>query len=102
MYTYDKNDKSYTFSMDELDIDKIIDASGADSHKGHDTNNITEDTADSQENNINDLNENKKHKEIEFINGGNDLDISPVTDYLEIEKPKSDKKENIIVPKHNK
>ena len=98
MYTYDKNDKSYTFSMDELDIDKIIDTSGADP----DTNNNTEDSADSQENNINDLNENKKHKEIEVINGGNDLDISPVTDYLEIEKPKSDKKENIIVPKHNK
>ena len=98
MYTYDKNDKSYTFSMDELDIDKIIDASGADP----DTKNNTEDSADSQENNINDLNENKKHKEIEVINGGNDLDISPVTDYLEIEKPKSDKKENIIVPKHNK
>ena len=25
MYTYNKNDKSYTFSADELDIDKIID-----------------------------------------------------------------------------
>ena len=24
MYTYNKNDKSYTFSSDELDIDKIV------------------------------------------------------------------------------
>ena len=41
------------------------------------------------------------HKKIEVINGGNDLDISPVTDYIEVEKPKNEKKENIIIPESN-
>ena len=31
MYTYNKNDKSYTFSFDELDIEKLIDANENDS-----------------------------------------------------------------------
>ena len=76
MYTYNKNDKTYTFSSDELDIDSII-ASGDDKN----TNNL-ENQEDNEEN------EQKRPKKIEVINGGNDLDISPVSNYIEVEKPK--------------
>ncbi len=39
-------------------------------------------------------------KKIEIVSGdGKDLNISPVTDYINIEKPKKDKeKKNIIIP----
>lgn len=90
MYTYNKNDKTYTFSSDELDIDSII-ASGDDK----DTNN-PENQEDNEEN------EHKRPKKIEVINGGNDLDISPVSNYIEVEKPKNEKKENIVIPEDNK
>ena len=90
MYTYNKNDKTYTFSSDELDIDSII-ASGDDKN----TNNL-ENQEDNEEN------EHKRPKKIEVINGGNDLDISPVSNYIEVEKPKNEKKENIVIPEDNK
>lgn len=39
-------------------------------------------------------------KKIEVITGdGKDLDISPVYQHLEVEKPKNEKKENIVIPK---
>ena len=44
----------------------------------------------------------EKPRNIEVINGGNDLNISPVSEYIEIEKPKNDKKENIVVPEDKK
>ena len=47
-------------------------------------------------------NSNKKPAKIEVINGGNDLEISPVSDYLEIEKPRAEKKENIVIPEEKK
>ena len=84
MYTYNKDDKSYTFSSDELDIESLID------------------TINGDENNDENENKNSKPKKIEVINGGNDLDISPATDYIEVEKPKQEKKENIIIPEDNK
>lgn len=90
MYTYNKNDKTYTFSSDELDIDSII-ASGDDKNT---------DNLENQEEN--DVNEQKRPKKIEVINGGNDLDISPVSNYIEVEKPKNEKKENIVIPEDNK
>ncbi len=84
MYTYNKDDKSYTFSSDELDIESLID------------------TINGDENNDENENKHSKPKKIEVINGGNDLDISPATDYIEVEKPKQEKKENIIIPEDNK
>ena len=80
MYTYNKDDKSYTFSSDELDIDAII--------------NLEESGDNPKENE----DKHQKPKKIEVINGGNDLDISPVSDYLEVEKPKNEKKDNIVIP----
>lgn len=42
-------------------------------------------------------------KKIEVINGmGEDLDISDVSEYLEIQKPKENKKENIVIPEEKK
>ena len=43
-------------------------------------------------------------KKIEVVSGdGKDLDISPVYEHLEIEKPREDnKKKNIIIPKEKK
>lgn len=84
MYTYNKDDKSYTFSFDDLDIDTIIDS-----------------TPEEEENSNKRKISKTPHKKIEVINGGNDLDISPATDYIEIEKPKNEKKENIIIPENN-
>ncbi len=84
MYTYNKNDKTYTFSSDELEIENLIDVD------------IDKDKDEKEE---------EHHdvpKNIEVINGGNDLEISPVTDYLEVEKPKQEKKENIVIPEDNK
>lgn len=45
-----------------------------------------------------------EQKEIEVVNGdGKDLDISPVYQHLEVEKPKEEKsKENIIIPEEKK
>ena len=80
MYTYNKDDNSYTFSSDELDINAII--------------NLEESGDKPKEN----KNTNQKPKKIEVINGGNDLDISPVSDYLEVEKPKNEKRDNIVIP----
>lgn len=46
--------------------------------------------------------ENKK-KKIEVIKGKGDLDISPVTTHLEVEKPKKkDNKDKIIIPTEKK
>lgn len=42
-------------------------------------------------------------KKIEVINGkGEDLTISGVSEYLEVQKPKEDKKENIVIPQEKK
>lgn len=42
-------------------------------------------------------------KKIEVVTGdGKDLDISPVYQHLEVEKPKEEKKENIIIPEEKK
>lgn len=89
MYTYNKNDKSYSFSPDDLDIDNLV----AEIEDKNEKENINQ--ADSVDEDTN------KHKKIEVINGGNDLEISPVTDYIEIEKPKNEKKENIVIPENN-
>ena len=128
MYTYNKNDKSYTFSADELDIDKIIDTASDkditndednsnsnsnldDSNNYNDANNSSDSNLNSnpdENNNIedssddSDFSEHKRPRKIEVINGGNDLDISPVTNYIEVEKPRNEKKENIVIPKNNK
>ena len=213
MYTYNKNDKSYTFSSDELDIDKIVDTVQLDSDENleisqessfteidnsdsdkyadntnnspnvedtlnttdtssdsnssdttstsdFDNNSSTSNTSDASKNsstsntsdasknsstsstsdasknsgtsntsdvsnnsstsntsdasnnsstsNTSDASDNsdqpvrEKPRKIEVINGGNDLDISPVTNYIEVEKPRNEKKENIVIPKNNK
>ncbi len=84
MYTYNKKDNSYTFSTD--DIENLLDIE-VDKPESNETNNDEPNNAP---------------KKIEVINGGNDLDISPVTDYLEVEKPRNEKKENIIIPEEKK
>lgn len=90
MYTYNKDDKSYTFSSDDLDLEKLFDIDENNKEKDFDT--------EDDENNLH----HEKQKKIEVINGGNDLDISPVSNYIEIEKPKNDKKENIVIPEDKK
>lgn len=84
MYTYNKKDNSYTFSTD--DIENLLDIE------------IDKPENDKENNEA----PNNSPKKIEVINGGNDLDISPVTNYLEVEKPKNEKKENIIIPEEKK
>ena len=38
-------------------------------------------------------------KKIEVVSGnGKNLDISPVSEYIEVEKPREEKKDNIIIP----
>lgn len=88
MYTYNKNDKSYTFSSDELDIDNLVNLE-------NDSNSENTIETDSKPEEI-------KKKKIEVINGGNDLNISPVSNYIEIEKPKNTKRENIVIPEDKK
>lgn len=47
--------------------------------------------------------EEKKNKKIEVVSGGNDLNISPVYDHIDIEKPKENKeKKNVVIPKEKK
>ncbi len=42
-------------------------------------------------------------RKIEVINGnGDDLEISPVYDHLDIEKPNTEKKKEIVIPKEKK
>lgn len=94
MYTYNKNDKSYTFSFDNLDVDNLIISNNDD-----DLNNSEN---EAEEENMSNNSESNTHKKIEVINGGNDLDISPVSNYIEVEKPKNEKKENIVIPEDNK
>lgn len=99
MYTYNKNDKTYTFSSDDLKPEDLIDTKNdinVDNKKQ--AINETQENSDFQEETI----IQKTPKNIEVINGGNDLNISPVSEYIEIEKPKNDKKENIIIPEDKK
>lgn len=93
MYTYNKDDKSYTFSSDDLNIQDLIDT---DNNSNDNTDNDIK--VDENDENISQ----EKPRNIEVINGGNDLNISPVSEYIEIEKPKNDKKENIVVPEDKK
>ena len=109
MYTYNKNDKSYTFSTDDLDIDKIVEQEVlisediSQSNNENSENNDTNTSSSNEDQTIKEVsNEENKPRKIEVINGGNDLDISPVTNYIEVEKPKNEKKENIVIPKNNK
>ena len=48
------------------------------------------------------MKEESKNKKIEIISGnGKDLNISPVYDHIDIEKPKEDKeKKKIIIPEN--
>ncbi len=48
--------------------------------------------------------EEKKNKKIEIVSGnGKDLNISPVYDHIDIEKPKDDKeKKKVVIPKEKK
>ena len=94
MYTYNKNDKSYTFSFDEVDIDKMVELS--------EDNNIKNDDINDNNHSENNTEYKKPHKKIEVINGGNDLDISPVSEYIEVEKQKNEKKESIVIAEDNK
>ena len=42
-------------------------------------------------------------KEIKVVNGnGDELEISPVYDHLDIEKPNTEKKKEIVIPKEKK
>ncbi len=44
-----------------------------------------------------------KNKKIKVVSGNGKIDISPVYDHLEIEKPKiEEKKKNIIIPEEKK
>lgn len=97
MYTYNKNDKSYTFSFDDIDIDKMVELNEDDNINNE--NNSDNENNESTENNVE---HRRPPRKIEVINGGNDLDISPVTDYIEAEKPKNERKENIVIPEDNK
>lgn len=46
---------------------------------------------------------NNKSKEIKVVEGNGDIEISPVSSHLEIQKPKNkQKKEDIIIPKEKK
>ena len=113
MYTYNKNDKSYTFSFDDIDIDKMVELNENDSIDNENKQENEDITNDSSKNTNQDnhsknevteeLTEHRRPpKKIEVINGGNDLDISPVTDYIEVEKPKNEKRDNIVLPEDKK
>ena len=107
MYTYNKDDKSYTFSSDDLDIEGLLGATIDDDKNNDETevnNNEVEESDYSSDFDIDSENslDSNRPKKIEVINGGNDLDISPVSNYLEVGKPKNEKKENIIIPEDNK
>jgi len=42
-------------------------------------------------------------KKIKVVTGdGKNLEISPVYEHLEVEKPKDEKKENIVIPEEKK
>lgn len=113
MYTYNKNDKSYTFSFDDIDIDKMVELNennNIDNENKQENEDIIEDSNKSTNEDSNSKNEVTEDpvehrippKKIEVINGGNDLDISPATDYIEVEKPKNEKRENIVIPEDKK
>ena len=43
------------------------------------------------------------NRKIEVVNGnGDDLEISPVYDHLDIEKPNTEKKKEIVIPNEKK
>lgn len=49
------------------------------------------------------MSDDKENKEIKVINGnGDELEISPVYDHLDIEKPDTKKKKEIVIPKTKK
>lgn len=49
------------------------------------------------------MSDDKEDKEIKVVNGnGDELEISPVYDHLDIEKPDTKKKKEIVIPKIKK
>lgn len=50
----------------------------------------------------NEIQEKKEPQKIEVITGNGDLNISPVYDHIEVEKPKAKKKETILIPEVKK
>ena len=107
MYTYNKDDKSYTFSSDDLDIENLLNITVDDDKNSNKTEVNNKDEEQSNHSSDFDItseysSESNGPKKIEVIDGGNDLDISPVSNYIEVEKPKNEKKENIIIPEDNK
>lgn len=49
------------------------------------------------------MSDDKENKEIKVVNGnGDELEISPVYDHLDIEKPDTKKKKEIVIPKIKK
>ena len=41
-------------------------------------------------------------KDLEIVDGDGDLDISPVSEYIEIEKPKEKINDEIVIPEEKK
>ena len=95
MYTYNKNDNSYTFSSD--DLENLVDIEIEPDNNG-------EEKEDEEEENNEVTEIHEKPKKIQVINGGNDLDISPVYEHIDAAKPKINEKKpkNIIVPSEKK
>lgn len=73
----------------------------ADSNIDHNSENLKK--QDLPISNNNDANNYEPPKKIEVItDNGKNLNISDVSEYIEVEKPKEEKKENIIIPKEKK
>lgn len=53
---------------------------------------------DEENMNLEDSTENETPKTIEVVSGEGDITISPVSKYIEVEKPKPKEKREIIVP----
>ena len=81
-----KEEKTYVIDVDSEGTNISISAESLDTDK------------------VEKANDSELPKKIEVVTGnGKDLDISDVSEYLEVEKPKEEvKKENIIIPEEKK
>ena len=111
---YNKNDLDTDINIEEIkqhlnNLDEYQDnndtdnATHDDAHDDNDFNDNNNEPNDKEidDKKINDEEKNEK-KEIEVITGDGNLDISPVYDHIDIEKPDEKGKKQIIIPEEKK
>lgn len=84
--------------FENIDNEELEDKVGNEDFINHMNDENSTDNLKENDQTDDDSTKQEKPKKIEIINGNGDLNISPVSDYLEVEKPKPKDHRTIIIP----